>query len=76
MTADMEPPENMRPWRSPFANPLQPEPSPYDYDEIEAWRSSWGKIERLRPKELHPAFNVAGLYWRPLRPLKSPLNGF
>jgi hypothetical protein len=35
---------------------------------VEAWRREWQCVEVLRLADMHPAMNVAGLYWRPLQP--------
>ena len=43
------------------------------YTLVEAWRASWQSVEVIRISDLHPAFNFAGLYWRPLqRPVLEP----
>jgi hypothetical protein len=43
-------------------------PSPYQHALVEAWRHEWQSVEVLRLADMHPAMNVAGLYWRPLQP--------
>lgn len=49
------------------------ESSPYQHTLIEAWRPGWQDVEVLRVSDLHPAFNVAGLFWRPVqRPVLEP----
>jgi len=46
---------------------------PYGIPMVEAWRRSWQRVEVLQPDNLHPAMNVAGLWWRPVSgPLHEP----
>jgi hypothetical protein len=33
---------------------------------VEAWRSSWQRIDVIDLDTLHPATNIAGILWRPL----------
>ena len=39
---------------------------PYAYSVVEAWRYEWQKSEIIEPMKMHPAMNVAGLYWKPV----------
>lgn len=32
--------------------------------KVEIWRHGWAKPQTIGAEDLHPAFNVAGLYWR------------
>jgi hypothetical protein len=42
--------------------------SPYLYSLIEIKRDEWeGKTEIVCPAQLHPEFNVWGLWWRPVK---------
>lgn len=39
--------------------------SPYQYAIVEVWRLPWPKPQVIELAKLDPAFNVAGLWWRP-----------
>jgi hypothetical protein len=39
---------------------------PYAHAVVEAWRYEWQKSEIIEPMRMHPAMNVAGLYWKPV----------
>lgn len=41
--------------------------SPYDYDRVEIRRGQDGEVSAVDFRKLSPTFNVAGLYWRPIR---------
>jgi hypothetical protein len=41
--------------------------NPYRFQMVEAWSGGWMEPEVLRPREMHPATNVAGLFWRPVQ---------
>lgn len=45
-------------------------PQPLDYVELELWREEWPETRLVRPEEMPPEMNVAGLYWRPAGPLR------
>ena len=38
---------------------------PFDYDRIEITRREYAAPREVDPNALHPAMNVAGVYWRP-----------
>lgn len=40
--------------------------SPYAHDWAQIMRPEWDMPKLLRPRDMHPLMNVAGLYWRPL----------
>lgn len=56
-----EPPEGFRPWLA--QRHLE---QPYDFDIIECWREG-RPIFEVTPWSLPSYFNVAGLYWRPIK---------
>ena len=39
-------------------------PPPLDWLHLEIWRREWPGPIIVTPAEIHPAMNVAGLYWR------------
>lgn len=60
-------------WRDWLYSSLVPSQSPYAHHMVEVWRRSWQRVDVLRPADMHPAMNVAGLYWRPMqRPKMEP----
>jgi len=64
------PPEGFRMWLDPYGRYEGPRPRHFEVVEIwmEPWRRADGKERRLlEPANLHPAFNVAGLWWRPIK---------
>lgn len=38
----------------------------FDHTLVEAWRQGWTEAEVIDIRRMHPAMNVAGLYWCPL----------
>lgn len=65
MSEERPPGENWLPWVT-FL-PWKPgDPQPYDHELVEAWRKGDGnQTSFLKVKDLHPAFNVGDLWWRP-----------
>jgi hypothetical protein len=61
---DTKPPQGFKMWMSPYGFAPGTE-TPYDYELVEIWRS--GNRDVVYPAKLHPAFNVANLYWRPAK---------
>jgi hypothetical protein len=53
-------------WRDWCSSIYDPDWGVYRHRMVEAWRVGWQDVEVLRLDNLHPAFNVAGLWWRPL----------
>ena len=37
----------------------------YMYPEVQVWKLGATELKTVKPKELPPYYNVAGLYWRP-----------
>jgi hypothetical protein len=59
-------------WSDPYAGfHGVPRKTPYDYVEVETWRSGWTGTSLQEP-EAHPMMNANGLYWRPAGPERSP----
>lgn len=61
-------------WRDWMYSCCDRDGGPYRHHLIEAWRREWQQVEVLRMSDLHPATNVAGLYWRPVQPPSPPLT--
>lgn len=64
-----KPPLGFRDWIDPYG--MQKE-RPYDYEIVEVWMEPWrrpdaAERQMLKPSDLHPAFNIAGLWWRPIK---------
>lgn len=63
-----KPPEGFVPYDHPYWPSLNGWP-PWFYSRIEIWRDGMKEPIVVKPSEMHPAMNAAGLYWRPIRKL-------
>jgi len=52
------------PWGNPWGTHKK---GPRDYDLIELYREDWAEPKTLNWRDVHPATNVMGLYWRPVK---------
>jgi hypothetical protein len=46
----------------------KPKDHPRDHKLIQIFRPGWEEPKTLKWDEIHPATNVHGLYWRPVKP--------
>lgn len=63
------PPVGFRPWLDPYGFGG---PRPSHFDVVEVWMEPWRRPDSqerklLQPAHLHGAFNIAGLWWRPVK---------
>jgi hypothetical protein len=61
-----KPPPGFRMWLNPYGY-APGTPRPYDYEIVEVWNSYNLGRYMLEPAKMHPAQNVACLYWRPIK---------
>lgn len=59
-----KPPVGFRMWVDPYQIPG---PRPNHFKVIEVWRRWSTETYLCEPSQMHPAQNVAGLYWRPIK---------
>jgi hypothetical protein len=69
----VKPPDGFVPYYCPYGTQLSHQP-PQLYAGIEIWRHGWLEPVVVEPRTLHPAMNVAGLYWRPIRKGDETVN--
>lgn len=63
------PPEGFRMWMDPYQ---MPGPRPYHFKIVEIWMEPWRRYDDteralIEPNNLHPAYNVGGLWWKPVK---------
>jgi hypothetical protein len=44
---------------------------PQNYAKIQIFRAGWEEPRTLNWSDIHPAMNVNGLYWRPVKKVQS-----
>ena len=57
--------EGWMPWFTSYE--FMRDKSPYAWHQVEIIRMEWDSSQVVTVCEIHPAMNVAGLYWRPIR---------
>jgi hypothetical protein len=62
--ATTRPPEGFRAWVDPYQ---LPGPRPQHFKIVEVWQRGATETYLCEPAKMHPAQNVWGLYWRPIK---------
>lgn len=68
-----KPPPGFAEWISPHGYRAS-DPRPYQYEVVEVWNGYNLQRYMLEPAKLHPAQNVASLYWRPIKAFGEEMN--
>ena len=50
------------------------DPRPAHFEVVEVWNASNQQRYTLEPAKMHPAQNVANLYWRPIKAFGEEMN--
>lgn len=50
------------------------EPRPHQFEVVEVWDGYNLQRYMLEPAKMHPARNVANLYWRPIKAFGEEMN--
>ncbi len=51
-----------------------PGPKPRDFEYVETWSAFTEQTDVINPSDMHPAQNVACLYWRPAKSFGEEAN--